>query len=175
MRHVRTYLESFNYFRGMLEGLFILVGGNDLSKRDADPAGVARQLEDLITEVTTRNPGCLIVTGSIVPRAVAGTVGEEFMSDCETVDREISKWSVNHHHFVHDAFVGELVRRRGSEVEVGIRREAYERDRVHLNEMGKGIFRSILDYVIESCNRQDFTSKGEVGEKEDRRLVLWKF
>ena len=170
--HANEYLKKNDYFRGRMDAIFVILGGNDINRRDVKITELADRFESLVTRIISANKGCKVVTGTAIPRADAADKGDHFINRVELFDKKMGKRGWNHHHFLHDCFVGDLREWKGP---IGIREELYVGDKVHLNLGGRDLLGRILAFVLDSVNRDNYKGRAEFPYNRSFRAVLWKF
>ena len=154
-------------------GIFIFLGGNDVSK-GMPPAQLEQRLRMMTHQIAISNPECVIVTGTIIPRADRPDKGDQFVRRCEDVDKMISKAAPHHHHMLNDAMVKEPTRKGGP---VTIREDLYGPDMVHLNMDGLCMLQTIFNFVFASVNRNQYDGRVELKGQDSQsfRSALFKF
>ena len=164
---VKQYLASHNYHNGRISCYFVLIGGNDLDANK--PAKViVREICYLVQEISKRNPDCVVITGSVIPRGK----GDQFLCLSEGLDQEMAKFAINHHHFLSDLFVAAPCGRARL---VQPRLNLYKHDLTHLNAEGLELYKQLLTFIISCVNWGDFKGKLNVPCGRESRSVLWKF
>ena len=169
IQHARNYLESHDYCREKMSALFLLLAGNNLDNEP--PSGVATQMENLVYDIVTYNPTCVVITGTVVPRSSSLGGEDGFINRSEKFDSELSQWGENHHHFLSDLFVDDCDKTgRGK-----IRSDLFIGDKTHLNKQGRTLLLDQILFVVEAVNRGEFAGRKEWGYKHSSRATLWKF
>ena len=170
--HANEYLKRNDYFRGRMNGIFLLIGGNDVARGDVKISDLADRIESLVTRIVSANAQCKVVTGTIIPRADAKDSGDHFINRVELLDKFMGKRGWLHHHYLSDGFVGDVKRWKGP---VGVREELYMADRVHLNLGGRALYERMLGFVLDGVNRDCYKGRAEFPYNSSYRSILWKF
>ena len=170
---VDHYLATNRVLDRPINGLFIVTGGNDIS-RGIPPAYLEYRLRMIVRKIALSRPECIVVTMTIIPRADKADRGANFVTACEDVDAQIGKGSKNHHHVVTDCYVREPTTRGGA---AGIREELYGHDLVHLNFEGLSVLKTIMSFVFASVNRDYYDGRIELKGKDAQsfRSAFFKF
>ena len=149
-------------------GLWIAVGGNDLTRPNASAGSVLGGLSTIIRAIHARWRNCIVITGSIIPRF--GPTDEKtikFLDNVTQIDGQIIKHHDLHHHYVTDLPVGNNMRPR---------RELFGPDGVHLSQGGTMGYEQLFDFVLGGINFDIFRGSMTLGpDSYEGRLVFWKF
>ena len=168
IHHIRRYLREHGWLMGT-KYFFLMIGGNDLT--DNLPTKVATDLEDLVFDLRQNNKDVVVITGTIIPRAGSCGNRSAFVDKCFAVDSLMTQWGLQHHHFLCDAFFADA----GAGGPGGIREEFYIHDLVHLNKGGRDILLDLIEFLIMSVEKNNYSGNFGWGSDETARQVLWKF
>ena len=198
--HLHRYVIRENFFKKNISAVILLAGGNDLAMGNRTPENIASQLMEFIKQFSMRRPKCIVITGTVIPRASQWDYswGDNFIKKIQVLDGCMKQVTGTHHHWLSDVFIDEPVGfdgprdsknsdhlhsfhdpvYKGQETwgKVNPKLDLYGSDFTHLNQKGRGILEEIYSFIFDSLVGGEFWGARALTSPEvSPRRVFWKF